>query len=133
MDRSPSRLVRLHCRRMPESSPPSTIICPGCRNPVPARIVVCPSCHSLLHRELLEKLSTGADAALRSNAPLEAIRLWREMLPLVPASSLQYRAIAQKIEAAIREAQSMGNELRKGPPRNSRWAEILGPLGRFRV
>lgn len=79
---------------------PNTIPCDGCGNPVPPRLTVCPSCHSLIHRTRLESLSAAAEAAESAEAWAQAVRYWRDALPLLPPGSKQYEAITARIANA---------------------------------
>lgn len=76
---------------------PSSIPCDGCGKPVPPRLTVCPSCHGLIHRTKLQSLAAAAEAAESAEAWAQAVRYWRDALPLLPDGSKQYDAIAERI------------------------------------
>lgn len=101
--------------------------CASCGSDVAVRLLVCPGCHALVHRAELEKLAREAEG---TTDPVAAIAIWRDALALLPDGSRQRDAVAQRIDAltAAQEGKTL-EEMRQGPPPNSIWAKILGPLG----
>ncbi len=103
---------------------PELIACGGCGHAVPPRLTVCPSCHALVHRARLEALAAAAEDAERAEAWQQAVRLWRDALPLLPRGSKQYAGVAARIEAATPHL----GEVPGAKPRSG-WGKLLAPLG----
>src|SRR5262245_15780324 len=108
----------------------SSVPCGRCGNVVPASAVVCPSCHSLVHAARLKQLAAEAQRLTAAGSHAEAVRVWREALPLLPPRSKQHAAVVAEIEAGVARMNEVERALvEQGPPPGSRWAKILAPLG----
>ena len=101
---------------------PHVMACSGCGNAVPLRLTVCPSCHALIHRAQLQSLAAEAEAAERVGAWAQAVRLWRDALPLLPRGSKQHDAIVARITAATGQLNETPAKPRSG------WGKLLAPF-----
>lgn len=101
---------------------PQVAACGGCGNAVPLRLTVCPSCHTLIHRAQLESMAADAESAERVGAWRDALRLWRDALPLLPRGSKQHEAVVARITAATEHLNETPAKPRTG------WRKALGPV-----
>ena len=99
-------------------------MCPSCNAQLPPSALSCPSCQRLVHALELEALSQQAKAAEAAGGLADARALWAKALTLLPAETLQYRAVAARVaDLDARQAE-----------RHRHWAKRFaqfGPLGVF--
>jgi len=81
---------------------PIAVICPGCGTEVAGALLTCPACHRLVHADELTRLASEARQAESQNNPAQALRLWREMLDLLPVGTQQHAIISDKVAALSR-------------------------------
>lgn len=78
---------------------PIAIRCPACGTEVPAALRACPACHRLVHAETLNRLAADARRHESERRPIDALRLWREALELLPPGTQQHAVITAKLAA----------------------------------
>jgi len=57
----------------------------------------CPACHALVHGDALKELARVAEEATTAGDLLKASHYWQQALDLLPPTSRQYEAIAEKV------------------------------------
>ena len=90
-----------------------TVACTDCGAPLEESALSCPSCHSLTHAQELESLSAQAQQATARGDLGEARRLWEQSASLLPADTVQYRAIRAHIDN-LKTAPQTGSGWKKG-------------------
>lgn len=98
--------------------------CPQCGTTAPAHFVVCPQCHALFHAETLSRWSQEATALEQQGDVAGAVVKLRAMMPLLPAGSVQRKAIEERI--ATHERGLGGAAPRRPVPK---WLAGFGALG----
>ncbi len=63
--------------------------CPQCAQEIAADALACPHCHALVHADELNCLSEQAKTFEAQGSAGQALEVWRQALPLVPAQSTQ--------------------------------------------
>lgn len=76
-------------------------------------LTVCPSCRRLAHKEKLEELAAAAALASGEGRVEDALRAWRDALPLLPEDARQADVIRERIDELVRlPASSTGHAAR---------------------
>ncbi len=92
--------------------------------------LACPACHRLVHADTLRQLAGEADAAAAAGDTTAALRHWRRALELVPPESRQSQQIGARVAALGKGLETQPDPIASaGPPRGTRWARVLAPLG----
>jgi Zn-dependent protease len=76
-----------------------TSFCARCGAELAPTLLACPACGRLIHAERLSALAGDAEAATARGDTAGALAAWREALDLLPASSRQRQAVAERINA----------------------------------
>jgi Zn-dependent protease len=82
-----------------------------------------------VHAAELERLAAEAKAATDRSDSAGAVRLWRQVLALLPPSTVQYRSVRKRVEQ-LELAES--ERAAQAPPKHGfwgRWIARLGPVG----
>jgi Zn-dependent protease len=90
--------------------------CPACGSEVAPSLLSCPSCHQLVHAERLKELARTAEAAERSGEFSGALTAWNEAVFLLPPTSRQYAAVAERIARLGRQVESSTPGVSSRPP-----------------
>jgi Zn-dependent protease len=98
------------------------LVCPSCRQDLPAEALSCPACRQLVHAGRLDELSRQAKTHEAAASHREAAIAWRQALDLLPPDSNQAVLIRDRIA-------TLGAAARVAPakPRPA-WIKKLGPL-----
>lgn len=80
-----------------------TLQCPNCATMIAPGLLSCPGCHGLVYSGRLKQLAKEAEEAKQAGNLLQSLELYREALMLLPENTMQYRAIAEKVDALSRQ------------------------------
>ena len=72
--------------------------CQECNTQLAPGMLACPGCQALVYSGRLKELASNAEAAGRAGDRAGEMGAWRETLDLLPPTSRQHQAVAQKIE-----------------------------------
>ena len=109
--------------------------CARCGTELAPTLLSCPACNTLVHAERLKQLAAAAESSQAAGQLAEANASWHQALELLPPTSQQYTAIAQRVDDITKQlaAQSPANPLlpaaaAHGPWYKRGWA-IIATLG----
>src|SRR6478735_11851932 len=98
--------------------------CPDCGTQLAPGLLVCPACHRLVHAERLKALAAEATAAREAGNVSESVRLWREVLDLLPPGTQQHAAVAGTVAELSRQI-----DVAPAPPKSHPFSKATGIAG----
>ena len=99
----------------------TSIYCSNCGSAFTSETLKCPSCGRLVHAQEFEALSQHARLAGQAQDWHGAKLAWEKALPLLPASSDEYRTVKARIDNIDSQLSGKGSL--------GKWAAKLGPVG----
>jgi Zn-dependent protease len=111
-----------------DSAAQPKIACAQCAATLQPLALSCPECKTLVYAEQLEELAGQARAASSAGDLAGSLRAWEQALALLPADTVQYRTVQDRIavlEEGVASRQAADDHSRQ----RNKWIARLGPLG----
>ena len=74
-------------------------VCVSCGSQLAASFVACPGCGQLVFADELKRLAAEGERAEQASAPGPALVAWRQVLALLPPTSVQHQRVLAKVQA----------------------------------
>ena len=121
-------------------------VCINCGSQLAASFVACPGCGQLVFADDLKRLAADGERAEQAGDPVGALVAWRQVLSLLPSTSVQHQRVLAKVQtlsaqvpagampvdggaAAAQTGAGAGATAGAAASGRSRWAKWVGGLG----
>ncbi len=111
------------------ADPSVSSACPDCGTEIAPFRLSCPVCHRLVHAVTLKALAERAAAAEGAQNVAGALAAWREALPLLPPTAVQYSQVATRIDDLSRRVVSATAPQASGPGTGAGRRGVLATVG----
>jgi len=85
---------------------PASTRCARCGTELAPTLLSCPACNTLVHAERLKQLAAAAEKSQAAGQLADANASWHQALELLPPTSQQYAAIAQRVDDITKQLAS---------------------------